>query len=214
MSSKRVFFIMVGATSLSLVLLVAGAVMGDIILKKQADKLMSLKVDNRAVDEQQTMLLRANKDIEKYTELQKIAKTIVPQDKDQARTVREIVNLAAENGIPIASVAFPSSNLGQSSPAAGTGASGSTTTPAPGAAISNAITQVKPVVGISGLYQMEITVQSDPNNPIPYSSLITFLSKLEQNRRTAQVGTINIIPNTKDNNLVTFNLGINVYIKP
>jgi len=36
----------------------------------------------------------------------------VPQDKNQAEAVREIVNLAAANGVTLASITFPTSSLG------------------------------------------------------------------------------------------------------
>ena len=207
MSPKRFFFVMIGLLSVSLIILVASGVVGNMLLKKQADKLMSLKLENRTLEEQQTALQQANKDVQKYAELQKTAKTIVPQDKDQARTVRELVSLAAESNIPVSSISFPSSSLGQTT-------APSTSSSSTSKALSPTITQVKPVDGATGLYQMEITLQSDTTKPVPYSSFISFLSKLEQNRRTAQVSNISILPYTKDLNLITFTLGINVFIKP
>jgi hypothetical protein len=61
---------------------------------------------------------------------------------------------------------------------------------------------------------MEITVASDDNHPVPYTSVIDFLTRLEQNRRTAQVSTINVQPDAKRKDLVTFNVVVIVYIKP
>jgi hypothetical protein len=212
MSSKRVFFIMIGALVLSFGLLVAGVVVGDGFLRKRSGDLTALKLENRILDEQQLSLIQANKDIQKYAELEKTANAIVPQDKDQAKTVREIVKIAAESNIPISSISFPSSTLGQpTAPAVKDTSGGTSATKAP---VIPSITQVKPVDGISGVYQMEVTVQSEATRPVPYSSLLTFLSKLENNRRTAQVSTITITPSTNNINLVTFVLGINVFIRP
>jgi hypothetical protein len=185
------------------------------LLKKQSDKLMALKLENRVLDEQQAALTRANKDVVKYAELEKIAKSIVPQDKNQAQTVLELINIAKESGIPISSISFPTSTLGRTTtpPSASTGTtsgSAATTTPAP---TTPSVTQVTPVTGMAGVYQMEVTVQSG-STPVSYNDFITFLSKLENNRRTAQVSNLTITPSPKDINKVTFTLGINVFIKP
>lgn len=215
MSSKRVFFVMVGALVLSFGLLVGAVVFGDTLLKKKSNDLMALKVENKALDSQQIALTQAKKDVQKYADLENIAKAIVPQDKDQAKTVREIVKIADDSNISISSINFPSSNLGQAAPAATTNnaAGGSASTTAKPATPS--ITQVKPVDGISGVYQMEVTVISDNKKPVPYSSLVDFLSRLENNRRTAQVSNITVTPVSNGNGgLVTFTLGINVFIKP
>lgn len=68
----------------------------------------------------------AKKDVEKYAYLNEIINSALPQDKDQARTVREIFLLAKQAGITIKSVQFPSSTLGAVTSAAG--ASAATTT--------------------------------------------------------------------------------------
>ena len=112
MTSRRVFFVMLGVLGLSFVLLIGGVVAGDVLLKKQSTKLLSLKEDNQVLDEQQKAVLQAKKDIEKYADLEKIAKAIVPQDKDQAKSVREIVSLAEANGVKVVNISFPNSTLG------------------------------------------------------------------------------------------------------
>ena len=186
------------------------------MLQKKSSKLVDLKLENKVLEEQQSALLKANKDIEKYAELESITKAIVPQDKDQAKSVREIIKIAQESGISIASIAFPSSTLGTAAPKATTNSTGSDSSNSPqqNTPVTPPVSQVKPVEGISGVYQLEITVQSDTAKPVSYSNLIFFLTRLEQNRRTAQVSKINIQPDPDDIRLLTFNLVINVYIKP
>lgn len=200
---------MAGCLGLLGALAIAAVVVGNNMLQKKSNQLASLKLDNRTLDEQQLSLVKAKKDIGQYGDLERIAKTIVPQEKDQARTVREIINIANSSGIKIASVSFPTSNLGQPAPKV---TAGDKDTKAPAA--TPPITQVKPVDNIKGLYLLEINVQSDSNAPVPYSKLIDFLSRLEQNRRTAQVTGITVQPSAKSRDLVTFSLVINVYIKP
>jgi hypothetical protein len=214
MSSKRVFFIMAGALGLSFALLIGAAVYGDSLLRKKSADLTALKLENRILDEQQKSLIQANKDVQKYTELEKTARAIVPQDKDQAKTVREIIRYADEARVPISSVSFPTSTLGQVVPPAQKDASNTSDQNKTAAPTTPGITQVKPVDGMPGVYQMEIIVQSEVRNPVPYSALIDFLAKLENNRRTAQVSNIAITPFPQNPGALTFNLGINVFIRP
>ncbi len=215
MSTKKVYFGLIGV----LVLLVIGAgaalFLGNAMLQSKSSKLVELKLENRVLEEQQVALKQANKDIEKYAELETITKNIVPQDKDQAKSVREIIQIANESGINIASITFPTSTLGAAQPKPAPAAdTGGTETPKPAAPAAPPVTQVKPVSGINGVYELEITIQSDANQPTTYASLINFLTKLEQNRRTAQVAQINIQPKPDDIQSLTFSIVINVFIKP
>lgn len=212
MNSKKVFYVMTGLVSLASMAVIAGVVLGSSQLKQTAEQLMEHKLEARLLDEQQIGLIKAKKDIEANQELEQIAKTVVPQEKDQARTVREIINLADASGVKISSVTFPSSNLGQSSPLATPSTPTDGSTPSTPAAPS--ITQAKPVPGIPGVLQLEISVRSDPGRPVSYERFIEFLERLEQNRRTAHVTSINVKPDTKINDAVTFDLVINVFIKP
>ena len=210
MSPKRFFYIMVTSTILMIGLIVGGAVGGNMLIQKQSKRLTDLKAENIAIEAQQVSLIQAKKDIEKYTELDSIAKTIVPQDKDQAKTVREINTIAASSGVTLKQITFPSSNLGQATPAAPktTDTGSSTTTPA-----APPISQVKPVDGIQGVYSLEIQVSSDEKHPGSYYNLLQFLSKLEANRRTAHVQKITISP-VKNSSGLSFTLTLNAYVKP
>lgn len=213
LDSKIMFYVMSGILALLCILAIAGVVFGNQILQKKSNKLLALKLENRTLEAQQTSLIQAKKDIEKYSDLQTIAKTVVPQEKDQAKTVREIVNIASSTNVKISSIQFPTSTLGLAPPKANATTESGSSASAP-TVVTPPLSQVKPVDNIKGLYQLEITVQSDANNPVPFSKLIDFLSQLEQNRRTAQVTSINVQPSAKNRDLVTFNLVVNVYIKP
>lgn len=210
-SSKKMFFVMIGVLSLMAILLVAGVILGDLFLQKQAAKLTSLKLDDQVIEAQQTALVQAKKDLQTYSELESIANQVVPQDKDQAKAVREIVSLANQSGISIGSISFPASTLGQAAPKAATPTDGST--PAP-AVTTPSVTQVKPVDGIKNLFQLDITIVSDTTKPVTYAKLIDFLSRLEQNRRTSQVSQISIQPDSQNRAGLNFTLTITVYIKP
>ena len=85
---------------------------------------------------------------------------------------------------------------------------------APATPAAPAISQVKPVEGITGVYQLELNVNTDATSPITYAQLIDFLSRLEQNRRTAQITNLTIQPSPTDRNLLAVTLQLTIYIKP
>ncbi len=199
LNPQAAYFTMIGVCCFLGVTLVASTLIVNSLLHKQSDKLVAVKLDNRLLDEQQTALQVAAKTVQKYSELNKIAQSVVPQDKDQAKAVRELVKIADESGIKLGAISFPASTLGQKQ------AKGKT---------SSSETQVKPVDGIPGVFVLEINVQQDTNNPTTYPNLINFLAKLENNRRTAQVTNVTVQPTPKDRTKLTFNLVLNTYIKP
>lgn len=218
LTPQKAFYAMTGLVGLLFIGLIVAVVVGNMSLQSQSKKLESVKLENRLIEEQQSSVIKANKDIDKYAELEKVANSIVPQDKDQARSVREIVALAEQSKVPISSITFPASNLGNSAtasqPTTGSSTTPAATTPSTTTNIPKSISQAVPVSGATGVYQMLITVDSDDTKPVPYSSLITFLQLLETNRRTAQVDSIDIRPDSKDIRTLTFSLGINVFLKP
>ncbi len=201
LSSKQAHIAMIFVTSLLTILVFVSAFLVNSMLQKKSNLLVTARLDNRLLDEQQTALRAATKTVEKYRELNTIAKAIVPQDKDQAEAVRELAKIASDSGIKLGSVSFPASTLGQ------TAAKGSTASP-------GGVTQVKPVTGIPGVYSMEISVQQDSGSPTTYPKLIDFLGRLENNRRTAQVSNVTVQPTPQDRTKLTFSLILNAYIKP
>lgn len=197
LNSKLVHYILCMLAVLILVACAGGAKLVVGLLQKQANNLVSLKAKGQALQEEQSNLTVAKKEVSKYSTLEKIAETIVPQDKDQAETVREIVNIAAASNIKLTSISFPTSSLGQ-----------------PGVSKTVAYSQLTPVKGISGVYLLPINVDdSDAADATSYNSFYNFLSQLEQNRRTSQVTNLSIQPIT-GGGLINFSLTINEYIKP
>lgn len=212
MTAKKVFYAMLGVIILVTALTIGGLVVGVSMLQKKSAELVELKLQDRLIEEQELALVRAKADIAKYEELETISKAIVPRDKDQAKTVRELVTIAEQSNITITGITFPTSSLGTkqpTAPAAGSTSSG-TTTAAPTAP---PLTQVKPVAGINGLYQLEVTIQT--GGPAPtYNQFLDFLSRIEQNRRTAQITSLSVQPTKLNRNFVTFNIRMNIFVKP
>jgi hypothetical protein len=198
MTSQRAYFGMLGL----IVLLAIGLIFGSYevvgLMKERSNNLVNLKIKQQSLNSQESSLVRAKKDIKKYANLEQIAKTIVPQDKDQAEAVREIVKIAGENGITLSQISFPNSSLGSG------GKSNS----------KISLSQLTKVPKMSGVYQLPITLTQSANQPVPYSQFINFLKQLEQNRRTAQVTSVALHPDDKDPGLLSFSLTISEYIKP
>ena len=200
MKAKQLYFVLI-----ALVVLLLGGFLGvaygaNKLMSRQAQKLSKLRADSTALDDEQVSLSKNKQDVAKYGELNTIAETIVPQDKDQAEAVREIVNLAAQSGIgKLSSIVFPSSELGNI--AAGTHENPD-------------LTQLVAVKGMPGVYQLQITITQSTSDEVDYGQFTTFLSKLEQNRRTAQVSSITVQPDVTHPGKVAFTLVINEFIKP
>lgn len=193
-SAKRLYFGMLGLAGLLSLGIVASLVICLSIIGRHANTLTEARLENRVLDERQASLIAAQKEIDEYSELNKIARAVVPQDKDQAESVRTISRIADEVGISLSGISFPPSNLGQSKKAGET--------------------QVTPVKGLTKVYEQQITVQSNTAQPITYAKFLEFLEKLESNRRTAQVANITILPSATDRTLLTFNIILSTYIKP
>lgn len=174
--------------------------------KNQSEVVAANKANVSELSSAQTGLSTAKKDVAQYSSLNSIAKAIVPQDKDQAETVRELTKIASQNSIKLTTISFPSSTLG--SRVTTTTSSGTPT------ASSTDLSQLTPVKGMSGVYNLQITISNNPKNTVTYNQLNAFLSDLENNRRTAAVSSINIVPNSKDPSRLVFTLVINTYIKP
>ena len=222
MTPKRLYFLLIGLIGLLFIGLIAGTYGTSGLLTAQASKLTSLKAKSMALAQEQLGLSKAKEEVKKYSSLEQITKAIVPEDKDQAEAVREIVNIASQTGVNLAAINFPASTLGistapvTSSTASSSASSSSSSSSTANSAKSplNALSQLLAVKNIPGVYQLQITVQGDPNRPVQYGSFLNFLTDLEHNRRTAQVSTVSISPSPGNPNLLTFTLTLAEYIKP
>lgn len=219
MTPKRLYWLLIGVIGLLFVGLVAGTYGTNSLLTAQANKLTALKAQSQALNQEQLGLKKAKEEVSKYSNLEQITQTVVPEDKNQAEAVREIVNIASQNGISLASINFPASTLGTSTAPTASASSSSISSAAASSASSaksslNTLSQLVAVPNIPGVYVLEITIQGDPQKPVPYNSLYNFLKALEHNRRTAQENTIAISPSSGNPNLLTFTLTLKEYIKP
>ena len=210
LTPKIFFYVMVGLLVFSIGGGGAALYLANGLLKSRSDAVVELKLQNRELEEQVNAYRVAKKSVEKYSYLNEMIQGALPQDKDQARTVREIFLMAESVGIKIKSVQFPTSTLGTRLP----GTPAAATTPS---AAASAITQAVPVVGLNGVYGIEtiVTPFSDVKQKVSYDQVIKFLGKIESNRRAMQVSDIEITPiGQNESDGISFTLTLNIFIKP
>jgi hypothetical protein len=193
MGAKRLYLLLRIGLGLAIILLLLSAYAANQLLKGQSEAVRETRLKNIVLEEKQRQLAKSKADIQKYQGLADIAKNIVPQDKDQAQTVREIVSIAEANGIKLGGITFPASSLGDK---------------------KSPLSQLKAEKGLPGVYALEITVQSDSSSPARFADFLTFLDALEHNRRTALVTGIAIQPDVADPSRLAFTLTLKEYIKP
>lgn len=198
MNARVTYKILLGSIGLLVILLGVSVFYGLQRLESSSQVLQDAKIDREVINLREQSLFQARSDIEEYSDLEEAAERVIPQEKDQARTVREIIAIAEASGVSIANISFPTSNLGTGGSAAATE--------------SSALTQATPVQGLPGLFELSLSVQI--SDPIPFSSFIRFLEGLEQNRRTSQVKSVSIVPELTDRSNVTFSINLSVYLKP
>lgn len=224
MNSQRFRYVLLAALGLCVIVFMMLCVMGLSMLRSESDKMVQLKLENRTADAQLANLNVSKKEIEKYSYFKSVAATVIPNDKDQAKAVLDIFQLADQAGISIQSITFPSSNLGLRS-VTPTTSSSSSTSPSASAVASDSssklISQARPVTGIPGLYSIQLTITPETGPQVPaakqvsYSKVLDFLRRIENNRRTAQITQINIQPvGSAGSKEINFSLTVNIFIKP
>lgn len=194
-------------------------VLGVAQLSHKSRDMVAKKLESKTLEAELTNMASAKKDIETYGYFNNLAKTVIPSDKDQAQAVVDIFNFASQSGFEIASINFPTSNLGTKAGTTPTNTNQSAVSASP----STAVSQAQPVKGIAGLYSLNLIIKPNfdpgqPDNLKPtYPKIIDFLRRIEQNRRTAQISNIQFLPQSTDTGpsaYLNFSLSINIFIKP
>lgn len=213
LNSRKLNWLLLGSLCLLAIIFLAVAVEGLSVLGKKSQSMVNLKVQSQSADEQLVNLQRSKEQVKKYAYFKDVAKTVIPNDKDQAEAVVQIYQFANEAGIALKSITFPTSSLGLSAATVTTqdAAASSSVTKA-------ALSQAKPVSGMPGLYSLSLIITSDGTSTLPpslfttYPKMQTFLQKIENNRRTAQITDVNVV--AADKTPMYFTLDLNIFIKP
>lgn len=222
MSQSHVRLLMLGLLGAVGVLFFIVAFGGLTLLASKSQRLVDLKQQSKTADAQSANLASSKKQVAQYAYFNDVAKTVLPSDKDQAQAVVDIFNLANQSGISIASITFPASSLG-TKPAPASTSGDSTNNNAATASSQSAISQAKPVEGITGLYSLQLNISPQSGVGVPDSKKVTypkfldFLSQIEHNRRTAQITQVNIQTQSSDSGpsqFINFTLTTNIFMKP
>ena len=217
--SKQLRWILLGLLGLATIVFIAVAFLGLSMLSSKSQKMVNLKLQGSAAQNQLTGLGLAKKEIKQYGYFKTVAKDVIPNDKDQATAVLQLDQFASAAGFGLQAITFPTSTLGITS-AAGTAVGiGNAQTASPRAILS----QATPVTGIAGLYSVQLTItpQTDQDLPasqqVTYDKLLDFLNRIENNQRTAQITQVIVKPlynNDGSFRCLDFTLMINIFIKP
>lgn len=211
MNAKKLYMILVGGIiGLSVVSLALLYVAG-LIMQKSANNLVSVKLDNLALDEQEKAYLQARKDLEKYKDLAATIENVLPKSKDQARAVREIYKIGDESNIAIDKISFSSSTLGQKTSSVSTSSKSTT----------QVLSQAKAVDGMPGVLgvDMDMALRSSKSSKsyISYSDLLNFLQKVELNRRSMQIKKLSVEVDptaTSKDNISGVDITVTIFVKP
>lgn len=203
MNSKRFFIVMIVLVGLLLLGFGGGTYKANSMLHDESEKLVELKLTSSVLEKQREGLNQAKRDIAEFSELEKLTKSILPQEKDQVNTIGEIATHAQTANIRLGAIEFPQSQLGQVS--RGRRAA---------AATDSSKTQLTPLEDLKGVYVMDIDIRNHGEHPVDYEQIIRFLELLEGNRRTAQVVNISIQPDAENKTLFHFTINLNTYVRP
>jgi hypothetical protein len=202
MNAKK-FYISLIVIIVLLVIATAGVFYGaNVMLKRSSTKLSQLKVENAVLEQNEKVYQKAKNDLIKYQDLQSAVNEALPKEKDQAKALKELIQIGNTTGVKIEKIEFTDSTLGDK-------AKSTASTPA---AAGSAVTQAKPIAGISGVQGIEMKVTlagANTNTSINYNNFIEFLDLISNNRRSMQITSLNIQPDLKKADLT-----INIFVKP
>ncbi len=193
LASQKMFVLM----CLVLVAFVAGVVGAGLktldFMKTKSEKIVDLKLQNAEFEKQQEVYLKARAEIEKFREYGEVAESVLPKEKNPALITAEIIAIAREAGITLSSISYPSSEIGT-----------------PTAPPNSLNTQLKPAEGLKDVMVLEISIT--PDRGVTYEQLLGLLSRFSNNKRKMSVTRVSV--NSDRDNLITFIIGLNLYIKP
>jgi hypothetical protein len=202
MNAKKVYFSLIAIIVLLVIATAAVFYGANVLLEKSSSKLSQLKTENAVLEQNEKVYQKAKNDLAKYQDLESAVNEALPKEKDQAKALKELIQIGSTTGVKIEKIEFTDSTLGDK-------AKTSTSSPA---AAGSAVTQAKPIAGISGVQGIEMKVTlSGPNEKtaLNYNSFINFLDLVSNNRRSMQISNLNIQPNLKKADLT-----INIFVKP
>lgn len=189
--SKKVFLGMIALLVLTIGGIGGGIYVYDQQLTEQTKEISQLMADREVLEQQIKIYRDANQKIQELSYIDEIAKEVLPPNKEQAEVIAEINKFARESGMTVSSLEFG-------------GAQGNTPD-------SLDTSQTEVIAGL-GVRVLPVTVSIDPSPS--YDQVISFLQRIEINRRKMQVVSLDLTPQASDRS--TFSsviVTINIYLK-
>jgi hypothetical protein len=215
-TAKRLYYGLMVALAAIIVLSAVVAYQSVGWLKDHSTILVDKKLENIALEEQQSEASSAAAILEQYSDLRETVEAVAPSEKEQEKIIAELYRIAAENNLTIQSLTFPNSELGetQTAPAAQSqGGEAAATEQQAAPQPSNQITQTRRVDGLTGVVGLDIAPSGIKENGVPtgmtYETMLRFLDSLEKNRRQMIVNEIAINPIRDESfNGILYNLDV------
>lgn len=200
-SPKKVYFLLIAIFFVVGASIAAMLYLSKNFLSVSEDELVEAKLEIAKQEETERIYRENINNLEEFSKVATILEEVIPQEKDQARAVREIDLIAKQNGLAINTLSFPSSDLNKPAPASGAAAQ----------PINNAVSQAKPIAGLPGVLGININIElrSSNNSSISTDQLLGMLRDLENNRRNMRVTSINFNAGGE-----TVDMQIIIFIKP
>jgi len=187
MTPKKAFLAILAV--LILTLLGGGAIyyFANNYLYAKASTISELKANIDVLDSKLVDTRRAITDYSDLSYLSDILDEVIPSEKTQSNVVGQLIEFANQSGVVVDNINFaPTNNANQ----------------------AQALTQTLPVDGVSNINKLPINIGITGE----YSQILSFLNKLETNRRITQVDSISLSPD-ESGRIFSSNLSINVYVR-
>jgi hypothetical protein len=186
MNAKRFFYTLI-ALHFLLVIAIGGAVyLGDKLLAKQSQKIAQAKAEDELIEQKKRVKKQLEKKITEIGELKTLAEKFLPDTKNQEELVAEFYSISKQYGIDISGLTFNDS----------------------GASISST-SQTAPLKDAKGVLVFPFKTSNFTTN---FSTLLTFMQALENNRRKIQITNIDLQP-TINGQIIVGSMSMESYIR-
>lgn len=196
LNAKTFFYGQLGLIFIFGAILAAGTYYGNGLLAAKAKKIQEIHADIDLVQEKKAETAKLQKKIDTLADVKDLALKVLPKDKDQASLLAQIYDIAKGFNISLSDISFSSSSKGPSS--------------------TSQTEELKDAKSVR-VYPLTTGIEC-----VSYPTFLSFLERLEVNRRKAQISSLSIQPivnkagevSTCPNGNISVNdLRIEVYLK-
>ena len=214
MTTKKAHFGLLGLLVLVIVAIGLAMYFSRVFLKSNSDSLVNAKLELYKIDETEYIYRKNQAILQENQETADILASVLPQEKDQAKAVREITQIASDNGLSVKAIRFPGSDLVITNKPVAAQTQGSTTTPQ-ATPSGPTISQAKPVNGLNNVLGIAVEVEltsARSGAQISTDQVLSFLQQIENNRRNIRVTSINFGSSVDEGK--TLKIDTLLFIKP